>query len=942
MYMSLFGSLRATTSIKADMDKFILLLYVVLVYCLVFSASQRTHFHESGHKGPHSYRFGFDTGPGSHNRHFRYEERDEHGFVRGKYGHYDKYGKPHVVEYIAHPKDGYSNKHKKKKSSMENNRGFCRSLGDCLNKLEVELFRLITSKETQQLKEFLLLHKHIIDFSKKGNRGYTALEAAVLTKNKAILAALLATRKCEPIDNALGLATQLKYHDGVNVFLKYMNSKKRVLYRTLTAPAIDLSDIKTSPSPVIEAPQDIALVLTEEDEEDDETFAEELESDSQRIESSADEKLPTIIAEGKSNGQPKVFLRSNTMPSEKFNAYNLRPTTTKDDKEKPLLERVQSMCGPAPLKNNVDILRKAAISEDHKMIEMLVQSGFYLQDPFEKATPSTESLDSLSESVDRLETYRALCSASYIAIADKDPIKVAFTRSEQLVNLSNEYPENKDELLDLANKSSQFSVELLSLCQSSDEVRQLMQMKISHGSAFAEHKFGRLLVAVNCKQKEFVTHPNCQHIVASLWLEGIFRQWTRWGTLRKCLHVFLQAILMPFMCMITLINPKLPLAKSANVPLNRFLYDATSFFIFLSLILLLLLIPANDDSFDNLSWDYIIHWISFIFVIAAWVKLLANDLPFKGKQFLRCFWSIYDVVMYSIFTVAFICILFLQDYQKVCKPLGNGFLAIAFILSACRTLQWFQLHPSLGPFIIAFARIICSLVKIIIVFLILYCAFTVSLFSLYRHVPDIEDGDKGKFRTFTGAIGALYWALYGQGDADFVEMPNTTNSNDTNSSGMDLENNDEITESFGLILWGLFHLGCVIVLLNMVIALMTIKYEQVTEHCDVEWKFARTKFWMYYFEDCNRVPIPFNIFLFIRTFILGICKKRSKTNHQQSNLPSKRWRQFDPKPVTSETDSKHFAISIELTTSGPETHDYAILMNCLIQRYFQKADVFAK
>lgn len=32
------------------------------------------------------------------------------------------------------------------------------------------------------------------------------------------------------------------------------------------------------------------------------------------------------------------------------------------------------------------------------------------------------------------------------------------------------------------------------------------------------------------------------------------------------------------------------------------------------------------------------------------------------------------------------------------------------------------------------------------------------------------------------------------------------------------------------------------------------------EHSDTEWKFARTKLWMSYFEEMGTLPPPFNIF----------------------------------------------------------------------------------
>ncbi|KAK3887201.1 hypothetical protein Pcinc_008682 [Petrolisthes cinctipes] len=67
----------------------------------------RLAFQIHGQQGPHSYRFGYDTGKG-YNRQFRYEERDGYGQVHGRYGFYDKDGKLQVVNYSAHPEHGFS------------------------------------------------------------------------------------------------------------------------------------------------------------------------------------------------------------------------------------------------------------------------------------------------------------------------------------------------------------------------------------------------------------------------------------------------------------------------------------------------------------------------------------------------------------------------------------------------------------------------------------------------------------------------------------------------------------------------------------------------------------------------------------------------------------------------------------------------------------------
>ena len=42
-----------------------------------------------------------------YNRQFRYEERDKHGKVRGRYGFFDRHGKLQIVNYSADPYDGF-------------------------------------------------------------------------------------------------------------------------------------------------------------------------------------------------------------------------------------------------------------------------------------------------------------------------------------------------------------------------------------------------------------------------------------------------------------------------------------------------------------------------------------------------------------------------------------------------------------------------------------------------------------------------------------------------------------------------------------------------------------------------------------------------------------------------------------------------------------------
>ena len=89
-----------------------------------YAQPQKVAFQIHGQEGPHSYRFGYDTGAGyffkliddlthenfpfvRYNRQFRYEARDANGILHGRYGYYDQEGKLQVVNYTADPVKGF-------------------------------------------------------------------------------------------------------------------------------------------------------------------------------------------------------------------------------------------------------------------------------------------------------------------------------------------------------------------------------------------------------------------------------------------------------------------------------------------------------------------------------------------------------------------------------------------------------------------------------------------------------------------------------------------------------------------------------------------------------------------------------------------------------------------------------------------------------------------
>ncbi len=90
---------------------------------------------------------------------------------------------------------------------------------------------------------------------------------------------------------------------------------------------------------------------------------------------------------------------------------------------------------------------------------------------------------------------------------------------------------------------------------------------------------------------------------------------------------------------------------------------------------------------------------------------------------------------------------------------------------------------------------------------------------------------------------SLFWASFGLIDLGNFEL-----------SGV-----KSYTRFWGMMMFGSYSVINVVVLLNLLIAMMSNSYSLITEHSDCEWKFARSKLWMSYFEPGSTLPPPFNL-----------------------------------------------------------------------------------
>lgn len=130
-------------------------------------------------------------------------------------------------------------------------------------------------------------------------------------------------------------------------------------------------------------------------------------------------------------------------------------------------------------------------------------------------------------------------------------------------------------------------------------------------------------------------------------------------------------------------------------------------------------------------------------------------------------------------------------------------------------------------------------------------AFANGLNQLYFYYEDESSECYGvrcsvqnnAFSTLFQTLQSLFWSIFG-----LISLYVTN-----------VKPDHKFTEFVGSTMFGTYNVISLVVLLNMLIAMMNNSYQHIADHADIEWKFARTKLWMSYFEEGGTLPSPFNI-----------------------------------------------------------------------------------
>uniref|UniRef100_A0A8C1J957 Short transient receptor potential channel 1 n=1 Tax=Cyprinus carpio TaxID=7962 RepID=A0A8C1J957_CYPCA len=495
---------------------------------------------------------------------------------------------------------------------------------------------------------------------------------------------------------------------------------------------------------------------------------------------------------------------------------------------------------------------------------------------------------------------------------------------------------HRNDYEELAKQCKMFAKDLLAQARNSRELEVILNHTSSEdhidkrGLLEERMNLSRLKLAIRYNQKEFVAQSNCQQFLNTVWF-GEMASYRRKHTCLKILYVLSVTLMWPLLSICYLLGPRSRVGQVIHTPFVKFIIHSASYFTFLLLLNLYSLV-YNEGKKNTMGPPLeLIDYLLILWIIGmVWSDV--KRLWYEGlEDFLEESRNQLSFVMNSLYLATFaLKVVAHSKFKNVGEearknwdafhPLlvAEGLFAFANVLSYLRLFFMYTTSSILGPLQISMGQMLQEFGKFLGLFLLVLISFTIGLTQLYGKDEDLSSSknitkncegifcreqSNDTFHTFMGTCYALFWYIFSLAHvALFVTRISYT---------------EELRSFVGALIVGTYNIVVVIVLTKLLVAMLHKSFRQIANHEDKEWKFARAKLWLSYFDDKCTLPPPFNILPSPKTvcyLVISLSKwicSHTSTGKVKRQNSLKEWRNLKQK----------------------RDENYQKIMCCLVHRY---------
>lgn len=346
---------------------------------------------------------------------------------------------------------------------------------------------------------------------------------------------------------------------------------------------------------------------------------------------------------------------------------------------------------------------------------------------------------------------------------------------------------------------------------------------------------------IECELKQCVSHSLVQQYVTQIWFGEL--RWEQW----KFMLLFLVALLFPPLW----VYLSLPFKnKHRQIPIIKFICRLISHLYLILILCLTVVVPWNYSGLILTP-----HWYEYFLYIWILGMLLSEISSERERSGLGWFPTIVVILVLFSELLRIIAIGYHGPERLNIVFVRNQCLGVALTLCVLQLLQFLSIHRLFGPWGVIIGHLVVDVLRFLLILTIFFTSFALQLTAVFKPLEVDGENSYAATRTtpdFVLIVELLFFSVFGL----------------TNQKDFSIGDASKNTRNMSKAVFGLYNVLCIIVLINLLIAMMSDTYQRLQEQSDVEWKFGRARL-IRNMERETSNPTPINLF----SKLVRICKR---------------------------------------------------------------------